>query len=104
MEYEVGDIVKLKKQHPCGSRGVGNPPRGCRLPPEMHGLRPSGHDAAPPGGKKYERAEKRSGREEELSYYAGILQLFYEMLPGSEQNKKSGKQEKKACLSTFFMV
>lgn len=20
MEYEVGDIVKLKKQHPCGSR------------------------------------------------------------------------------------
>ena len=83
---------------------MGNPPCGRRLPPEMHGLRSSGHDAAPPGGKKYERAEKRSGREEELSYYAGILQLFYEMLPGSEQNKKSGKQEKKACLSTFFMV
>ena len=83
---------------------MGNPPCGRRLPPEMHGLRSSGHDAAPPGGKKYERAEKRSGREEELSYYAGILQLFYEILPGSEQNKKSGKQEKKACFSTLFMV
>ena len=47
---------------------------------------------------------KYLSNEEELSYYAGILQLFYEMLPGSEQNKKSGKQEKKACLSTFFMV
>ena len=81
---------------------MGNPPCGRRLPPEMHGLRPSGHDAAPPGGKKYERAEKRSRREEELSYYAGILQLFYEILPGSDQNKKSGKQEKKLVFPLFL--
>ena len=104
MEYEVGDIVKLKKQHPCGSQEWEILRVGADFRLKCMGC---GHQVIMPRRqveKKYERAEKRSGREEELSYYAGILQLFYEMLPGSEQNKKSGKQEKKACLSTFFMV
>ena len=36
-KYAVGDIVKLKKAHPCGSSG--NHACRRRLPPEMHGLR-----------------------------------------------------------------
>ena len=37
-QYEVGDIVKLKKQHPCGSSGVGNSSGRSGFPVEMHGL------------------------------------------------------------------
>ena len=43
-QYEVGDIVKLKKQHPCG-----------RLPSEMHRVRSSNHDCTETGGKKHKK-------------------------------------------------
>ena len=33
MDYEVGDIVKLKKQHPCGSKEW----RILRVWPQDHG-------------------------------------------------------------------
>ena len=35
LNYEVGDIVTLKKAHPCGSKSG--------FPPEMQGLRTSDH-------------------------------------------------------------
>ena len=57
--YEVGDIVKLKKQHPCGSSEweilrVG-------FPPEMYGLRASDHDCEKARGEKYQRAAQGGG-------------------------------------------
>lgn len=35
--FEVGDVVKLKKPHPCGSHEWGNPAGRSGFPAEMHG-------------------------------------------------------------------
>ena len=47
-QYEVGDIVKLKKQHPCGSHEW-----------EMHWLRTSDHDSKKTGREKHERTYEK---------------------------------------------
>ena len=47
--YEVGDIVTLKKGHPCGSR----------FSFEMYGMRTYDHGATQDGRKKYEESEEK---------------------------------------------
>ncbi len=44
--YEVGDIVKLKKKHPCGSFEWEDPACGRRFSSEMHRMRTSDYDTA----------------------------------------------------------
>lgn len=51
--YEVGDIVTLKKVHPCWQQGLGNLKSRRRFPPEMSGMWTSDHGSAQDGGKKY---------------------------------------------------
>lgn len=41
--YEIGDIVTLKKGHPCGSKDWGDLASGRRFPPEVHGMWASDH-------------------------------------------------------------
>ena len=57
LNYEVGDIVTLKKAHPCGSKEW---EILCRsgFPSEMHGLRTSDHGGTQACGEKYTRFEK----------------------------------------------
>lgn len=52
-DYEVGDIVKLKKKHPCGAFRVGNPARRCGFSAEMCRLRTSDYGTAYPGREEY---------------------------------------------------
>ena len=57
--YEVGDIVTLKKTHPCGSKDWEILRVGADLQAEMYRMRPPDHGAAEDGGEKYqESAEK----------------------------------------------
>lgn len=58
MVYEVGDIVKLKKPHPCGSQEWEILRVGCGLPFKMHGLRPYGHGDETAGGEEYQRTQE----------------------------------------------
>ena len=48
-DYQVGDIVKLKKPHPCGSS-------------EWEILRASDHGGQEDGGEEYQRPEKERRR------------------------------------------
>ena len=57
--FEVGDVVKLKKPHPCGSHEWEILREG--FPAEMHGLRPSGHDRAENGREKCPGPDEGSG-------------------------------------------
>lgn len=57
-QYEVGDIVKLKKKHPCGSFEWGNPSCGCGFPAKMYRLRASDHGCTKDRRKKHKRFEK----------------------------------------------
>ena len=43
--YEVGDIVTLKKPHPCGSKEWEISACRCGFPIEMHGMRTSDYDS-----------------------------------------------------------
>ena len=52
MVYEVGDIVKLKKPHPCGSHEWGDPAGRRGFPFEMCRLRASGDDGTTIGRKR----------------------------------------------------
>ena len=56
--YEVGDIVKLKKPHPCGSQEWEIMRVGADFRLKCLGLRTSDHGGAEAGGEKYQRAEK----------------------------------------------
>ena len=56
--YEVGDVVTLKKAHPCGSKEVGDTSRRCRFPTEMYGLWTPDHGSTQACGEKYTRFEK----------------------------------------------
>lgn len=64
MVYEVGDIVKLKKPHPCGSHEVGDPAGRRGFPFEMCRLRASGDDGTTIGRKEYQRTEKAGEKSE----------------------------------------
>ena len=44
MDINVGDVLKLKKQHPCGSREWEVLRCGSRFPAEMSGLWTPDHD------------------------------------------------------------
>ena len=58
-DYQVGDIVKLKKPHPAAAANG----RSCgwgRIPLKMHWLRPSDHGGQEDGGEEYQRPEKRA--------------------------------------------
>ena len=72
--YEVGDIVKLKKPHPCRNRRgyckpkkpssvrqqrVGNPACRRRFPSQMHRLRPPDHGSTQAGREKHPRITKK---------------------------------------------
>ena len=59
MEYQVGDIVKLKKPHPCGSQ-EGNSAGRSRFSFEMRGLRPSSHGIQEISGEKYPGIAQKS--------------------------------------------
>ncbi len=54
MIYEVGDVVKLKKPHPCGSYEWEILRIGADFRLKCM-VRPSGHDGQNPGGKECER-------------------------------------------------
>ena len=56
--YEVGDIVTLKKSHPCGSKDWEIPPRGSGFPSEMHRLRASDHGPQEDGGEEHPEPEE----------------------------------------------
>ena len=38
MEYNIGDIVRTKKQHPCRKQKLGNNKSWCRLQTKMLGV------------------------------------------------------------------
>lgn len=61
MDYEVGDIVKLKKQHPCGSKGVEDPQGRSGLPTGVYGMFTSDHDTEKTSGEKYQGASQGGG-------------------------------------------
>ena len=52
-QYEVGDIVKLKKQHPCGSSEWEILRVGADF--RLHRVRSSNHDCTETGGKKHKK-------------------------------------------------
>ena len=49
LSYEVGDIVTLKKVHPCGSRDWENFAGRCGFSPEMYRLWASDYGSAQDG-------------------------------------------------------
>ncbi len=55
MDINVGDVLKLKKQHPCGQQRMGSTPGGSRFPAEMSGLRSPDYDRTEITRKKCER-------------------------------------------------
>ena len=63
--YEVGDVVTMKKPHPCGSKEW-EILRGSRFPTEMYGMRTSDHDRPQIGRKKYKRFEEKGLKESRL--------------------------------------
>ena len=65
--YEVGDIVKLKKQHPCRSG----------FPPEMQGLRTPDHDCKKACGEKYQRTAQDGG--DGIGTLRSFLRFFQEI-------------------------
>lgn len=52
MDIQVGNIVKLKKQHPLRQQGMGGSEDRGGFSFEMHGLRPSNHGPQEACGKK----------------------------------------------------
>ena len=59
--FEVGDVVKLKKPHPWRSHEWEILRVGSGFPAEMHGLRPSGHDRAENGRENARGLTKAAG-------------------------------------------
>ena len=55
MDINVGDVLKLKKQHPCGSREWEVLRVGADFPTEMSGLRSPDYDRTEITRKKCER-------------------------------------------------
>ena len=55
MDIQPGDVLEMKKEHPCGAPAVGGTPGGDGFPPALHRLRPGGD--AP--RKKAEKALKK---------------------------------------------
>ena len=53
--FAVGDIIRMKKPHPCGTYEWEYFSRGGRLSSEMYRMRTSGYGAAETGGKKHKR-------------------------------------------------
>ena len=63
LSYEVGDIVTLKKVHPCGSRDWEILACRCGFSPEMYRLWAPDYGSAQNGRKKHEKSyEKRKIR------------------------------------------
>ena len=58
--YEVGDIVTMKKPHPCGSKDWEIPKGRSGLPAEMHRVRAPDYDRAQTGGKNTKDLKKKS--------------------------------------------
>ena len=58
-DYEVGDIVRLKKQHPCGSSEWEILRVGADFRLKCMGLWSSDHDRQESRGKKCQRIEKK---------------------------------------------
>ena len=54
-KYEVGDVIKMKKKHPCGSFEWGDSARGSGLSTEMSGVRTSDYDCQENRGKKIQK-------------------------------------------------
>ena len=57
--YEVGDIVTLKKTTSLWKQRVGDITCRCGFPIEMHGMRTSDYDSTETGRKKYKRFEEK---------------------------------------------
>lgn len=60
--YEVGDIVKLKKKHPCGAFEWEILRVGADFPAEMCRLRTSDYGTAYPGREEYAWIAEKSRR------------------------------------------
>ena len=61
-DYQVGDIVKLKKASSLRQQRMGDPAGGGGFPLKMHWLRPSDHGGQEDGGEEYQRPEKERRR------------------------------------------
>ena len=57
LNYEIGDIVKLKKPHPCGSSEWDLKSRA-DFSLKMHRLRAPDHGSPQTGGEEYKRRKK----------------------------------------------
>ena len=113
MVYEVGDIVKLKKPHPCGSHEWEILRVGAF---EMCRLRASGDDGTTIGRKEYQRTEK-SGREVRIRAAggrtdAGSFMIWQSVKECSKKGQKARKKRenlhrksrKSACQAVSFLV
>lgn len=58
MVYEVGDIVKLKKPHPCGSQEWEILRVGADFRLKCMGCGPYGHGDETAGGEEYQRTQE----------------------------------------------
>lgn len=58
--FDVGDIIKMKKPHPCGSQEVGSSPGRSGFPSQMYGLRAPDYGAKKIGRKKYKTNYKKA--------------------------------------------
>lgn len=62
MDYQVGDIVKLKKPHPCGSHEWEILRVGADFRLKCTGLWPPGHAGTETGRKKHQGTEEKRRR------------------------------------------
>lgn len=61
--YEVGDVVTMKKPHPCGSKEWEILRVGADFRLKCMGCGPSDHDRPQIGRKKYKRFEEKGLKE-----------------------------------------
>ena len=112
MVYEVGDIVKLKKPHPCGSHEWEILRVGADFRLKCAGC---GHQVMM-GGKEYQRTEK-SGREVRIRTAggrtdAGSFMIWQSVKECSKKGQKARKKRenlhrksrKSACQAVPFLV
>ena len=81
MVYEVGDIVKLKKPHPCGSYEWEILRVGADFRFKVHGLRAYGHGDEAAGGEEHAGASE-----------AGLAE------------KNTAKSRETACIFPAFLL
>lgn len=62
MDLKVGDVIKMKKSHPCGTNAWELRRVGMDIPGSLHRMRPSDNASAEAGRKGVPRFVSRSGQ------------------------------------------